>query len=172
MTTNDNDNVIVEVDETYTFTISEKTIPDYRMNSGILAWIKENMENLVDDDNHAIFGKVNTGFNESTLKSFGKKPVCDVYINNVEYTNDFDNNYPLAVNTIILFHLKGSNNITYDKACQLHDYVMQEFIENESFKSLNGVVRNTCITNSEIRNQPINKKWGVIVAFELKHDLY
>lgn len=166
------DNTIVDIDETYTFDVTEKTIPDYRMAARILAWITENLENLVDDHDRPIFGKVNTGFNESTLKSFGKKPVADVYINNVEYTSYFEVNRPSYANTIIIFYLKGANNPTYMKASELHDFIMQEFIENEEFRCLESVVRNTTITNSEIQNQPIQKKWGVIVAFELKHNLY
>lgn len=166
------DNTIVDIDETYTFDVTEKTTLDYRMAVRILSWISENLENLVDDHDRPIFGKVNTGFNDSTLKSFGKKPVADVYINNVEYTSDFEVNYPSNVNSIIIFYLKGANNPTYMKASELHDFIMQEFIENEEFRCLESVVRNTTITNSEIQNQPIQKKWGVIVAFELKHNLY
>lgn len=168
----DNDDFIVDVDACYSFNISEKTTLDYRMTSAIISWLKGNMESLTDDYNNTIFGKVNTGFNEETLRSFGKKPVCDVYLDRVEYTGDFDNHIPSNAYTFIIFHLKGANNATFDKACELHDFLMQELITCESFRTLDNIVQNTYIMNSEIRIRPVGKKWGVIGAFELKHDLY
>lgn len=172
MTNNDDDIIEVDMDETYTFTITERTCQDYTMSSAISAWLKDNLESLVDDYNHPIFGKVNNGFNEEVLKTFGKKPVCDVYINRVQYDGNFDYHIPQTVNTIVLFYLKGANNHSYTKACELHDYIMQEFIENESFRRLPNVVKDTYIINSELRIQPLKKKWGVIGAFELSHTLY
>ena len=169
--TND-DYVDVDVDEEYTFNISEKTTPDYRMAYSILEWLQSNMESLTDDDDHTIFGKVNCGFNESTLKSYGRKPVCDVYFDHVEYDGDFDNHVPVNIYTFILFHMKGANNETYMKACSLHDYLMQTLISDTSFRELSNIVKDTHIENSEIRIQPVNKKWGLIGAFELKHELY
>ena len=59
----------------YFFTISERLDPDYKMAHNILSWLHDNMESLVDDQDKVIFGKVNTGFNESILKTFGKKHV-------------------------------------------------------------------------------------------------
>ena len=115
---------------------------------------------------------MNTGFNENILKTFGKRPVCDIYINNVEYSTDFDSHIPIKVHTMILFYLKGANNHTYLKGCELHDLIMQEFISNNTFKRLDGVVRNTYIDNSEIQNQNIRGGYGVLGAFELTHDLY
>lgn len=162
----------MNTDIRYTFELSETIMFDYKFASQISAWLQENLENLTDDDKNIIFGRVNTGFNENTLKTFGKKPVCDVYINNVEYTGDFDNHTPQKVHTIIIFYLKGANNHTYLKACELHDYILQEFLENESFQRLDDIVRNTYITNSELMTQPINKKWGVMGAFEITHELY
>ena len=164
----------VEVTETptYTFTITEKLQPDYGMTTQILEWIKSNIESLVDDYGHKIFGKVNTGFNDNILKTFGKRPVCDVYVRNVEYEGDFDGHIPIKVHSIVLFYLKGANNQSYLKGCELHDLVMQEFITNTMFKHLTDVVRDTYITNSEIRNQTIRGGYGVMGAFELTHDLY
>ena len=156
----------------YTFTITEQTQPDYIMTRQILEWIHTNMDSLVDDYTHKIFGKVNFGFNENTIKTFGKKPVCDVYVRRVEYEGTFDKYIPIKVHSIVLFYLKGANNQTYLKGCELHDYIMQEFITNEEFKHLPDVVRNTYITDSEIRNQNIRGGYGVMGAFELTHDLY
>ena len=161
-----------DMDETYTFNITERTIPDYTISTAISQWLVDNLSSLVDDGNNAIFSKVNTGFNENALKTFGMKPTCDVYINSVEYNTDFDYSAPETVNTIILFYMKGANNVAYMQCCALHDYIMQEFIENESFRRLENVVRDTYITNSELMTQPINKKWGVMGAFELSHKLY
>lgn len=169
--TND-DHVEVDVDEEYTFCVSEKTVPDYRMAYSILEWIQSNLESLTDDNEHTIFSKVNCGFNESTLKSYGKKPVCDVYLDRVEYDGDFDNHVPVNAYTFLIFHMKGANNETYMKACSLHDYLMQTLISDTSFRELSTIVKDTHIENSEIRIQPVNKKWGLIGAFELKHELY
>ena len=163
---------IIDVDEEYTFTISEKTTPDYRMTYTIIKWLQEELENLTDDDDHTIFSKVNCGFSESSLKSYGKKPVCDVYLDRVEYDGDFDNHIPMNAYTFIIFHMKGANNPNYLKACSLHDYLMQELITNESLRTLPNIVKDTHIENSEIRIQPVNKKWGIIGAFKLKHKLY
>ena len=168
----DPNQIDVDVEEFYTFCISEQTQPTYGVSTNILEWLKGNMESMLDDYNHPIFGKVNTGFNDNILKTFGKKPVCDVYINKVEYDTDFDRNIPIRVHSIVLFYLKGANNHTYLKGCELHDLVMQEFITNHSFKWLDNVVRDTRVTNSEIRNQTIRGGYGVMGAFELTHDLY
>lgn len=164
----------VEVTETptYTFTITEKLQPDYGMTTQILEWIQSNLESLVDDYGHKIFGKVNTGFNDNILKTFGKRPVCDVYVRSVEYEGDFDGHIPIKVHSIVLFYLKGANNQSYLKGCELHDLVMQEFITNNTFKHLTDVVKDTYIMNSEIRNQTIRGGYGVMGAFELTHDLY
>jgi len=161
----------VDTDITYSFTITERVIPDYQMASAIITWLKTNMESLTDDYNNSLFGKVNTGFSDDSLKTFGKKPVCDVYIDNVEYSTDFDDHKPDIVNSILICYLKGANNQTYNKACELHDYIMQEFIETTSFRRCT-VVRDTYIRNSQVQVQPLQKKWGVIVAFELSHKLY
>ena len=166
------DIIEVDLDERYTFTVTERTIPDYTMSSAISNWIKTNLEGLTDDNNNTIFGKVNNGFNEQSLKTFGNKPVCDIYINRVNYDGNFDYHNPQSVETILLFYMKGANNHTYSKACELHDYIMQEFIENQQFKLLENIVKDTYIMNSELRIQPLNKKWGVIGAFQLTHTLY
>lgn len=167
-----NDDINVDVDLTYSFTVSGKTSPEFTMSTRISQWLTENLSNLTDDEHQIIFSKVNNGYNENTLKTFGAKPVCDVYINNIDYNTDFDITKPTKVNTIVLFYLKGANNVTYMKVCTLHDYIMQEFATNTEFKELDGIVRDTIIKNSEIMMQPINKKWGVMGAFELSHILY
>ena len=166
------DHIVMDTDITYTFTITGQVTPEYSMSTQILEWLRTNLVGLVDDNNHNIFGKVNYGFNESVIKTFGKKPVCDVYINKVEYGSDFDAHTPIKVHSIILFYMKGANNTTYFKASQLHDLIMQELITNEDFKRLDDVVRDTYITNSEIRNQTMRGGYGVMGAFELTHDLY
>ena len=96
------DFVEVDLDEVYTFKITGKVLPVYSMSVEILSWIKGNIESLLDDYNTQIFGKVNTGFNEGILKTFGKKPVCDVYIRKVEYSSTFDSDMPIKVQTIVL----------------------------------------------------------------------
>ena len=167
--TNNNDDIEVDVDATYRIELKGKTTPEYTISQQISAWLQENLEGLTDDHNHKLFSRVNTGYNEETLKTFGKQPVCDVYINNIEYSDTFEVTQPDKVNTIVLFYLKGASNKSYMDACALHDYIMQEFITNDDFKQLDGIVSNTRIQNSELRIQPIRKKWGVIGAFELSH---
>ena len=157
---------------TYTFNVTNITIPDYTITQQILEWIKENLENITDANNKTLFGKVNYGYNENTLKTFGSKPVADIYINNISYGENFDVHNPKKLHSIIICYLKGVNNYSYFKACELHDYIMQEFLQNEDFKSLEDTVKNSFITNSEIMNNPGNKKWGVMCAFEITHLLY
>ena len=166
--TNNND-IEIDPDATYSFILAEKTTPDFKITKTISEWLVSNLTSLTDDNDKTIFSKVNTGFNENSLKTFSGHPTCDVYINNLGYSPDFDYDPPKMVNSIVLFYFKGANNKAYMKACELHDYLMQEFITNESFQTLSGVVRDTFITNSELMMQPINKKWGVMGAFELSH---
>ena len=167
-----NEDIIVEMDETYTFTVSEKVSQDYRMSTQIIEWLQRNIASLTDDNDKVIFSKVNTGFDSDSLKTFGKGPVCDVYINRVSYEGDFDNHTPQKVHSIIIFILRGANNVTYEKACELHDYIMQEFIENEDFRRLDYVVRDTLIDNSQLMTQPVRKNWSIMGTFELTHLLY
>ena len=55
----------------------------------------------------------------------------------------------------------------YMKACSLYDYLLQELLTNESLRTLNRIVKDTHIENSELRLQPLNKKWGIIGLFEI-----
>ena len=160
------------LDDDYEFTLADVTQQDYKFASQISAWLQETISGLVDDNDNIIFSRVNTGFDETTLKTFGKKPVCDIYIDHTDYEGDFDHHTPRIVHSIVLFYMKGANNVAYAKACELHDYLLQEFVTNESFQILADVVRATYINNSRLMTQPINKKWGVMGAFELSHMLY
>lgn len=162
----------IPINEEFEFDLSESTIPDYKMCALISQWIHDNLEQLTDDDDHKLFNKVNYGFNEDILKTFGKKPVCDIYVDNIEYESDITYSKPESAHSIIIFYVKGANDKAYIQTCQIHDYIMQQFIKNEDWKHLQGIVRDTVITNSQVMNQPINKKWGVMGAFELRHDLY
>ena len=159
------------LDEEYEFQVEEKTMPDYKMTALISQWIYTNLENLTDDNDSKVFNKVNYGYNEEALKSFGRKPVCDVYVDNIEYDSDLQESVPVKAHSIIIFHIKGGNDMAYLKACQIHDYIMQQFIENDEWKCLADLVDNTVITNSELLNHPRNG-WAVMGAFELSHTLY
>ena len=172
------DNIDVDVDAEYSFNLEEVTGSDYKVSKHIVEWLKENMENITDDDNHKLFSKVNYGYNENTIKGFGKKPVCDVYINNITYGSDFAHNIPTTVNSFIICYLKGNMNNAYLKACELTDYLIQEFNDNEDFRRLtltdNGtlnIVRDTYIRNVELQVIPGSKTYGVLCAFELEHEL-
>ena len=162
----------VDTDITYTFQVTEQTSDITGVTTQVLEWLHDNLEDLRDDLNKQIFGKVNYGFNDDNIKTFGRKPVCDVYLNKVEYDGDFEDHMPIKVDTILIFYLKGANNHTYLKACELHDYLVSVLSNTESFKRLDNVVRDTYITNTEVRNQKIRGGYGVLGAFELTHTLY
>jgi len=168
------DGTIKQVIETpvYDFTITGKTSPDYRCCASIIEWIKSNLDSLTDDYTHPLFSKVNYGYNQDTLKGFGKKPVADVYIDTLSYTTDFDDNRPNLVNSFIIVYLKGNMNNAYVKACELTDYLIQQFEENEDFRELPQIVRNTSVENVELQVIPSNKSYGILCAFELQHKLY
>lgn len=174
----------VDTDITYEFTITDKTTPSYKFTQTIIEWLKHNMENLSDDQDKPIFSKVNYGYNEDTLKGFGKKPVCDVYVSNISYDSDVYENRPSTVTSYIISYLKGNMNVTYSKACELVDYIVQEFNENDSFRELilsetvddvttnTGIVRNTFVRDVQLKIIPSGKAYGVLCAFELEHQLY
>ncbi len=162
----------IEYDETYTFNLESSTSYDYKCLQYIIEWLQANMESLVDDDDETLFSKVNLGYNENTLKGFGKKPVCDVYIDRLNYTSDLSNNTPDTVTSFIIAYLKGNMNNAYLKACELSDYIIQEFEETTSFRELDSIVKETYIRNVELQIIPANKAYGVLCAFELEHKLY
>lgn len=162
----------MNTDIRYTFNVTGQVEPDYRFAVSIIDWLVGNLKELTTDEDDKLFNEVNIGYNEESLKSFGKKPVCDVYFNNVNYDTDFDEHTPETVNSIVIYYLKGANNPTYMKACEIHDYITQEFLKNDSFKRLNDIVRDTFILNSEIQPSPVGKRWGVMGIFELSHILY
>lgn len=165
----------MDLDITYTFTIQEKTSVPNQYCSHIINWLKENLTNLTDDKNNNLFSKVNTGYNEDTLKGFGKKPVCDVYIDKINYSNELDSNHPSTINTFIICYLKGNMNHTYEKACELTDYIIQEFNTNINFRELKvdsyNIVADTYVRNVEFQIIPSGKTYGVLCAFELEHEL-
>ena len=166
---NNINDIEIDPESTWELQLTDKTDPEYSMSYIISNWLKENLETITDDDDDPVFNKVNLGFNEDNLKSFGSKPVCDVHINNVTYDPLFDYDKPDKVNSIIIFYIKGTSDNSYLNACKVHDYLLQEFTINNDFKRLDGTVRDTYITNSQLMMQPIRKKWGVMGAFELSH---
>lgn len=165
--------VNVDIDAEYLFTITESTSnPDYRMARSVSEWLHDNLEALTDDNDVPIFSKISYGYDEQKLKTFGKKPTADIYIDHVEYDSTLDNCAPVSVHTIVIFYMKGANDAAYLKTTELHDLLMQMFLTDEDWQRLNGVVRNTVITNSQLMSQPGNKKWGCMGAFQLTHYLY
>ena len=105
------------------------------------------------------------------MKGFGNKPVCDVYLDNIDYRTDFDLNQPASVNTVIIITLKGNANNTYGKALDLTDYIIQEFIENNDWRELDRVVKETHITDTQVQINPDNKVWSTMIIFQLNHVL-
>ena len=170
--------ILMDVDIEYEFELEPITTIDYKCSKHIVEWLKENMENIKDKNGHKVFSKVNYGYNENTIKGFGKKAVCDVYINNISYDSDFTHNIPNSVTSYIICYLKGNMNNAYLKACELTDYLIQEFNDNEDFRRLsltdNGVVnivRDTFIRDVRLQIIPSGKSYGVLCAFELEHEL-
>lgn len=155
----------------YDFTIDECVFPDYKVNQTVLTWLQENMASITDDNKKPLFNRVNLGFNEDTIRGFSDKPVCDVYLNNVDYKNDFDFNTPNSINSIIVVSLRGKANNTYLKALEIQDYITQEFIENLNFRELDSIVSETRITNSRIEMNQYNKILTTLIIFELNHVL-
>lgn len=169
----------MDVDIEYEFELEPITTIDYKCCLQIVEWLKHNMEEIEDKNGHKLFSKVNYGYNEDTIKGFGKKPVCDVYINNITYGSDLTHNVPDSVTSFIICYLKGNMNKTYLKATELTDYLVQEFSDNPKFRLLslnnNGgtvnIVRDTFIRDVELQIVPSGKSYGVICAFELEHEL-
>ena len=169
----------MEVDIEYEFDLEPETITDYQCSKHIVEWLKENMESIKDSRGHKLFSKVNYGYNQDTIKGFGKKPVCDVYINNISYNSDLTHNIPDNVTSFIICYLKGNMNNAYLKACELTDYLIQEFNVNPVFRELSitddgetlNIVRDTFIRDIELQIVPSSKSYGVICAFELEHEL-
>ena len=172
--------IFMDVDIEYEFDLEPEITIDYRISKQILEWLKENMENITDSNDKKLFSKVNYGYTEDTIKGFGKKPVCDVYINSITYDSDLHVNVPSSVTSFIICYLKGNMNNAYLKATELTDYLIQEFNDNPEFRELQlhenddtiNIVRDTFIRDVELQNIPSGKTYGVICAFELEHELY
>ncbi len=175
--------IFMDVDIEYEFDLEPITNTDYKCSKHVMEWLKGNMENIEDQNGHKLFSKVNYGYNENTIKGFGKKPVCDVYINNISYDSDLTHNIPDHITTYIICYLKGNMNNTYLKACELSDYLIQEFNDNEDFRRLTlretvdketvitNIVRDTFIRDARLQIIPSGKSYGVLCAFELEHEL-
>lgn len=169
---NNTNTITVPVNLEYELELTDKTLPKYTMTQRISQWLHDNLESLVDDEGHNIFNKINYGFSDDNLRNFGNQPVCDVYINRIDYDPSFEDSKPMKVHTIIIFYFKGANNKSYIRLCELHDYIMQEFASNNEFQTLPGIIRDTYIENSRLMTQPISKQWGVMGTFELTHILF
>ena len=169
----------MDVDIEYEFDLEPITNDDYKCSKHIAEWLHDNMVNIEDKNKKKLFSKVNYGYNEETIKGFGKKPVCDVYINTINYDSDLTSNTPSSVTSFIICYLKGNMNNAYLKATELCDYLIQEFNDNETFRRLTltdqesvvNIVRDTFIRNIELQIIPSGKTYGVICAFELEHEL-
>jgi hypothetical protein len=169
----------MDVDIEYEFDLEPETTIDYQCIKHIAEWLHSNMTGLTDNKGNTVFSKVNYGYNEDTIKGFGKKPVCDVYINNVSYDSDLTHNIPDNVTSFIICYLKGNMNKTYLKAAELTDYLIQEFNTNLDFRELRlseegnviNIVRDTFIRDVQLQIIPSGKTYGVLCAFELEHEL-
>lgn len=162
----------LEVDETYTYPLAESIIPDYKFTYQLTSWLKSNLESLADDDGNTIFAKVNIGFGEDNVKSFGNRATCDVHINTVEFEDDFGNSRIDIINSIIVFKIKGNQETAMIESTKILDYLIQEFITNSEFKTLTDYVQDTRLTNAGLREQPNKSNWYVLGVLELQHHLF
>ena len=162
----------IEINTAYHYCLKDSIKPDYRVCHAIIKWLQNNLENLTDDNKETIFNKVNLGYSEDKLKSFTKKATCDVHINRVIFDDDFESSKTSKIGYIILFKLKGNNNRVAETATQLLDYLIQEFITNNDFKELPGIVSDTRITNAGIRQQSGTGNWYCLGVIELSHHLF
>ena len=94
-----------------------------------------------------------------------------MHVGTIEYDDDLVDRKPERAHTVLVFYFKGANDEAYEKCCDLHDYLLQEFLTNSKFRELKDVVDDTYILDSELMSQPLNKKWGCMGAFELVHIL-
>lgn len=165
------------VNAEYCYDLESITSNDYRVTKKIIGWLHTNLTSLVDAEDNPVFSKVNYGYNENTIKGFGKKPVADVYLPQATYDSDFQHNKPTSINSVIICYLKGNMNTTYLKACELMDYLLQEFEENPDWRELSEtvddtyyqIVQDTFVRRSELQLIPGQKTYGVLCAFELEH---
>lgn len=162
----------VEMEETYSYSLAESILPDYKCCHEITLWLQSNLESMVDDNGNTIFSKVNLGYSEDKLKSFTNKATCDVHLNTVNFIDEFESSKTDKINSIIVFKLKGNNNRVAETATILLDYLIQEFITNTEFRELDGIVSDTRITDAGIREQPNSSNWYVLGVIELSHHLF
>ena len=162
----------LELEEVYSYPLAESCIADYKYTYQLTSWLKSNLESLTDDDNNQIFAKVNIGFGEDNVKSFGNRATCDVHINTVEFEDDLGNSRIDIINSIIVFKVKGNQESAMIESTKILDYLIQEFITNDSFKTLDGYVQDTRLTNAGLREQPNKSGWYVLGVLELQHHLF
>ena len=164
--------VNLEVDEVFSLKLSEKCIPDYKITYALTSWLKSNLESLTDDDDNKIFAKVNIGFAEDNVKSFGNRATCDVHVNTVNFEDDFESSRIDKIDSIIVFKIKGNQEAAMIEATKILDYLIQEFITNDSFKTLSKYVKDTRLTNAGLREQPNKSGWYVLGVLELEHHIF
>lgn len=159
-----------EVDEIYEFDLAPLITGDYRILAELATWLKDNMESITDSKGNTLFGKVNYGYDEQIIKSFAKKPICNIYVGDVDFTTEFQNNFPDSVTSYIVVYLKGKINKTYELACDIGDYLIQEFMSNPEFRS-SRIVNTTSVNDFRLKLIPNAHDYGVICALELQHKL-
>lgn len=164
--------VNLELDEVFTLKLSKKCIPDYKITYALTSWLKSNLESLTDDDDNKIFAKVNIGFAEDNVKSFGNRATCDVHVNTVNFEDDFESSRIEKIDSIIVFKIKGNQETAMIEATKILDYLIQEFITNDSFKTLSKYVHDTRLTNAGLREQPNKSGWYVLGVLELEHHIF
>lgn len=161
-----------ELNEVFHVQLSESITGDSRYTYQLTSWLKSNLESLTDDDDNPIFAKVNIGFGEDNVKSFGNRATCDVHVNTIEFENDFEESMVDKINSIIVFKIKGNQESAMLEATKILDYLIQEFRTNESFKTLDNYIKDTRLKDAGLREQPNKSNWYVLGVLELQHHIF
>ena len=167
---NDDYDDTLDLDVTYSFELDKKLEYDYTLTKHTLDWLTSGLSVLTDDNHKTLFNVVNSGYTEDKLRTFGNKPVVEVCIDEVTFREHFNEMQPRTVESEVYVKLKGTNNETYEKACVINDYLLQEFCSNESLQC-SDKIRNTSIVANKIKNVTIKNGYGAVVGFKLSHKL-
>ena len=140
-----------ELNEVFHVQLSESITGDSKYTYQLTSWLKSNLESLTDDDDNPIFAKVNIGFGEDNVKSFGNRATCDVHVNTIEFENDFEESMVDKINSIIVFKIK----------CGYTDIIFTPHY-----------IKDTRLKDAGLREQPNKSNWYVLGVLELQHHIF
>ncbi len=122
-------------------------------------------------DNKLAFKKVLRGFPERTISSYGGDiGVC--YLKKINFESDLDEkSLPESLDITLGIICKGTKTQSHDKTIKLNLNILEKFLENEEWVTLNGNVESTSIVNHEIFIEQTKNTLLTTSVFELKCDL-